>query len=1167
MSVELAIWLLGGFRARVGSRDVPAADWRPRAAALVKLLALAPEHRLHREVLIERLWPDLESEAASNNLHRTLYLARRTLEPDLRPGQSPSFLLLRDDLVALSPSAPVQTDVDAFRRAASRARDTRDPADYRAALEQYGGDLLPEDRFADWAAISRDELRDLWLSLHVELAHQYERTGRFSAAIDTLRGALAADVAHEPAHVGLMRAYALSGDRHAALRQYQALRDALRQELAAKPDVASHRLYQDLLAHRFPPRAPVSAESAATAAPAPPAASPASAAPATNLPTPISSFIGRTAEIAEIRELLAETRLLTLTGAGGTGKTRLALRVAAEVAPRYPAGAWLVELADLVDPGLVAATAATVLGLPDDGARPPLDRLREHLRSGTTLLVLDNCEHLIAACVDLVAALLSACPNLTVLATSREALGLIGELAWHVPSLDLPPAHGSLTPDEALRFDAVRLFVERARLSRPGFRPGPENLAAVLQICRRLDGIPLAIELAAVRVKMLGVEQIAAKLDDALSVLTEGSRAALPRQRTLRAAFDWSYVLLNEAEQVLFRRLAVFNGGWSLDAAEGVAGDLAVLDLLTSLVDKSLVIAEVSSGVARYRFLEVVRQYAAEKLRAAGEEATLRRRHARWYAAFAGEAEAKLTGPEQGVVQERLEVEHDNLRAALSWAIEHGDPECGLRLGESLWQFWHQRGHLGEGARWLTGVLSLADDLPSNLAGSYANALNGAATLTFLLGDNARAIELYEKGIQVRREVGPTARTAAMLNNLSMVCQYTGDGARAQKLSEEALDLARGAGDQRVLGVSFTNLGILAKDQGQFERAAALIEQGLTIFRTIGDRRGAADLLNSLAGVALERGDYDRAIAQAEESLAIRRELGDQLGTSETLQTIGLAANQLGDDERASLVLEEVLRLSRELGDNWGIAVALGGLAELTLRRQDLDGAAKQGQESLALQRQLAYKQGVAGALLTLGKVALARGEDGDARRSYAESFDLAVETKNQRGLVAGLMGLAALAAMRGSGARAARLLGAAEAVGAAAGLTLGPVARAEREQTIQRARQGQTERELRSNWNAGRALPFDAALNEARSLVQWLTAGPVPPDAAAPDLWDRLSAREREIALLIAQGLTNRQIAATIGVAERTADTHVGAILKKLQITSRTQVADLRPADPLLPG
>ena len=628
----LVVHLLGGFHVAVGSRTIPDKEWRLRKArSLTKLLALAPGHQLHREQLLELLWPELSPSEAAHNLHQTLYMARRTLQPGARKPDR--FLLLHEESIDLAPDGPLWIDLEAFESAAAVARRRKDVESYRAALDLYGGDLLPEDRYEDWAARRREGLRQEHQGLLMELALLYETQAQYDLAIETLQQALVVDPAQEEVHRALMRVYALSGRRQQAVRQYQVLREVLRNEVDAGPEPETERLYQQIVAGAIaalePPHIPHAPDTSLPILPAPRKREAAGADgmhAAYNLPSPLASFVGRESELAEMTRRMALTRLLTLVGAGGCGKTRLALQVAwaAHNSGTFPDGVWFVTLEALGEPSQVPHEVASILRIvePADGSLS--DALVTQLRTRKMLLVLDNCEHLIESCADLAATLLRACPEVHILATSREPLRILGELSWRVPSLSLPDGEHQTSPEALLRSDAVRLFVERAMAVSPAFVLTAQNGPLVARICARLEGIPLALELAAARLSSLSVEQIATRLDDVFRLLTGGSRAALPRQQTLRALMDWSYDLLPYVEQALFCELSVFVGGFTLEAAEAVcsagAGSISsVVDGLFELVNKSLVLCEPDGDGVRYRMLQTVRLYAEGKLAALGQ--------------------------------------------------------------------------------------------------------------------------------------------------------------------------------------------------------------------------------------------------------------------------------------------------------------------------------------------------------------------------------------------------------------------------------------------------------------------------------------------------------------------------------------------------------------------
>jgi DNA-binding SARP family transcriptional activator len=517
------VWLLGGFRVSVEARSI---RWRRRkAGSLIKLLALARGHRMHREQVMELLWPELDGKSQANNLHHTLYFARKALDP-APAGEASRQLTLGDGVLSLCPDGPLWVDVEVFEDAARTARLTREPAAYRAAIELYAGELLPEDRYEAWTEKRREELRQLYLELLVELAGLYEQREEYEPAIEALRRAVAEERANEEAHAGLIRLYALSGRRAESLGQYGRLRKVLSEEFGIEPGDSTRRLYEEIRAGRLPV-APALPEDKPSKKPLDSARH--------NLPAALSSFVGREREIPEVRRALSMTRLLTLTGTGGCGKTRLALEVARDLVGAYPGGVWLVELAPLSEDALVPQAVAGALGVREQPGRSPEDALADHLKSRDLLLILDNCEHFVDATARLTDALLRACPKLRVLATSREPLGVSGEMVWTVPPLSLPDADAQPTAERLMQTEAVRLFVERARSRLPRFELNEENAAAVAAVCRKLDGIPLAIELAAARIGALAVEQVVQRLENSLGLLTGGARMLDPRHRTMRA--------------------------------------------------------------------------------------------------------------------------------------------------------------------------------------------------------------------------------------------------------------------------------------------------------------------------------------------------------------------------------------------------------------------------------------------------------------------------------------------------------------------------------------------------------------------------------------------------------------------------------------------------------
>ena len=769
----------------------------------------------------------------------------------------------------------------------------------------------------------------------------------------------------------------------------------------------------------------------------------------TNLPIQLTSFIGRDKEVEAVKSLLAKTRILTLTGSGGAGKTRLALQVAAELVEEYTDGVWLVELAALSDPALVPQQVATALGLREEPGRTLIQTVTDYLLSRSVLLVLDNCEHLLPACTDLTETLLRSCPHVRILTTSREALRLTGEQVYRVPSLPAPDL-ASLPTEETERavlvseYDAVRLFVERARLQRPEFVLTGHNAEAVASVCSRLEGIPLAIEFAAARVRLLSVAEIDAGLEDRFELLTGGSRTALPRQQTLRAAMDWSYDLLTGQERLLLSRLSVFAGGWTLEAARKVCGDRSlpvgmVLDVLSGLVDKSLVVAETQGGSSRYRLLETVRQYGRERLTQSEEDREIWKRHLDFFLGLAEEAEPQLTGSEQEVWLARLEAEHDNLRAALSWCqTEEAGAEAGLRLAGALWRFWMVRGYLGMGRAYLGEAL--AREGAAGRTALRAKALNGAGNLAFNQGDYETARLLYEESLSIRRELGDKQGIALSLNGLGIVAYLQGDYSSSRALYEESLSIRRELKDTWGIAASLHNLGNVAYLQGDYEAAKALYEESLSLHRELEDRRGIADSLNNLGNVVCDQCDYSEARALQEESLSIRRGLGDKRGIAVSLGNLGNVASLQGDYEAARVLHGESLAIHRELGD----------------------------------------KQGIAYSLNNLGNAACYQGNYGETRILFEESLSIFREMGDKRGIAYSLEAFATLAGAEGRPERAARFLATAEALRESIGSPLTPSERAQYDRNLAAVREALTEEAFSVAWSSGQAVPVEQAMEYA---------------------------------------------------------------------------------------
>jgi len=737
-----------------------------------------------------------------------------------------------------------------------------------------------------------------------------------------------------------------------------------------------------------------------------------------NLPRQLTTFIGREREIAEAKRLLAETHLLTITGPGGSGKTRLSLEIGARLLSEYPDGVWLVEFAHLADPARVPQVLATALSVREEADRPLLVTLVDHLRPKRVLLLLDNCEHLIDACAGLADTLLRGCPEVKILPSSREALGLTGEVVFRVPPLSLPDSRLVPALERLAEYEAVRLFVDRAIAVKPDFTLTDDTAAAVVQICRRLDGIPLAIELAAARVRTLSVQQITAHLDERFRLLTGGSRTALPRHQTLRGLIDWSYGLLSEAERELFRRVSVFVGGWTLEASVAVCAGVDVdrydiVELLGRLVDKSLCLIDGEGSDPRYRLLETIRQYGFEKLAETSEGQVVRARHRDFYLGFAEDAEPRLQGPEQVAWLQRLEADHDNLRAALRWSLDCDETEAALRLGSALSLFWDTHGYVREGREWLDELLAHARERPTSTVTTrraLGKVLDAASRTRARWSEFPQATEFLTQGLAVWRELGDKRGIAEALNNLAVGATQSGDRVRARVLVAESLALFRELSDKRGTAHALNNLAEILRGEGDLPGARALFEESVPLFEAIEERRGLSHALDNLGGILTAQGDYGPAEALYSRSRRLAEELGDNHAVATALRSLGGVAHHRGDHERARSFYEDSVARFREMGDGFCLAKSLIGYALTSHEMGDHEQARVLGDQGLALLREAGAKGELAPRLGQLGAAALAHGDVARAARFFEQSLALYSETHDQQGIATSREGLARVA-------------------------------------------------------------------------------------------------------------------------------------------------------------
>ena len=938
---DVRLTLLGGFAATVDGVAVPDSAWRlKKARELVKLLALARDHRLHREQAMDVLWRDLAPAAAANNLHQAVHVARRALDP--------AAIESRDGALYLT----AEVDVDEFEQAAVHARREETATAFRAALDVYAGELLPENRYDDWVEGRRDEL-----------------------------AAIALELEHEVAGLGSGRTFAL--------------------------------------------------------------------------PTDASSFIGRSRELSELRSLLGRTRLLTLAGTGGVGKTRLALELARGAEASFESGAVLVELGALADPRLVTEAVAAALDVRALAAQDLGDAVTDFLASRSLLLVLDNCEHVLAETAALADRLLRAVRGLTILATSREPLRVSGEVVFRVPSLDIPDPERALPTDSLLRYESVSLFVARAAAAAPGFELDDEVAEDVARICLRLDGLPLALELAAGRLGALSVSAIAERLDDRFRILRHGSHAAPTRQQTLVATLQWSHDLLQPDEAVLFRRLAIFAGGFELEPVEQVcvgAGldGAGAADALARLAEKSLVVVEESGRGRRYRLLETVRMYARERLVEAGEERTVADLHARWALALAEQERGAL----------RLDPEAPNLRAGLSTLLGRR-PEDALRLCVALLPFWLRRIELEEAKRQFAAAL---DAVPETTP-LRARALLAAAAINFRAGTLQPGIAMAESAHAVALEIGDRKlewRALQFLGEFGIAADAVEDAA---PWLEQALELARREGFAAFEAIGVHSLAVARWIGGDLPGADRLLTDSIERFlaregsedtipsplsiaeiRTaqpagqIAVRHVFEDTLQPLveiscaaaasyalanqAGIARVRGDLDRAQVLLDESASRFEAAADEAGLATVLVRrayLAIVEDELGD---ARVHLEAALELRDGLNDRRGRGLVLAGLGLVETAAGNFDAAESCLAESLDIFRRAGDRWGLASTLWRTADLAFARGRVDDAEAALREALTVLGATRRERWIASTLAGLAEVALLRGDLEEAATLLG-----------------------------------------------------------------------------------------------------------------------------------------------
>jgi predicted ATPase/DNA-binding SARP family transcriptional activator len=960
MNAPLTICLLGPFAVQIDGSPLPPLRSR-KGQWLLALLALRADRDVPRDWLAGLLWPESEQADALRSLRQSLNDLRRAFGTHAYRLHSPDTrtlrLLLDDAFVDVGEfdAAIAQDDIPALQE----------------AVTLYRGTLL-EGCTEPWVVAEREQREQAYLRALATLAAHATQRGDHAAAVRTLRLVVSADPLDEVSQRALMQALAAEGDYAAAVLVYRELRLQLRRELNIDPDPQTTALFDTLrdqarqaaeksrvsgvgcrVSEKDGERQEATGESGEatsdTRHPTP-----------DTLPAPSTSFVGRETALREIGRSLRNARLVTLVGVGGIGKTRLAIEAAREQQEDYPDGIWFAEVTSLTEAVQIPVALANVLQVQETPGRTLLENVLAFLSDRSLLLVLDNCEHLLTGCAEVALTLLQACPRLSLLVTSRHPLGVAGEAICRVSPLELPESaetgarekEESSAPAELLQYAGIRLFVERAQAVQPRFAITEQNATAVADLCRHLDGLPLALELAAALVNALSVEDLVVRLANPLRLRSREDAERPERQRSLQATLDLSYALLSDTERALLRRIAVFTGGCTLEAVERVCADedLSEEDIwiaLAQLTDKTLIRAEEDGrGRSRYRLLETIREYGRKQLREQREEENLRLRHRYYFLAFAEEAAPHVVSSDQAEWLERLAAEHSNLRAALQWSVEG---TMRVRLAAALWRYWDIRGHWQEGRGWLEKALSQMTP-PTR---ERALASQGAGALAWRQGDYDAAQQHYEASLETARAINDPQRIAAALHSLGILSMTQDKNAAARAFFEECLAIFRGLEDRRGIASTLANLGLVTTYEKDFPAARAFMEESLTLHRERGDPHGVATGLGCLGYLTLQQEDYAAARTYLEEALTIQRELGDRREISFLLSNLGQVYGAAGDHATALAVSEESLTIVREMGDPMGEAGARINLAHLARKRGDVAEARRLYQETLALAREL----------------------------------------------------------------------------------------------------------------------------------------------------------------------------------------------------------------------
>lgn len=1050
MAAPLTIGLFGPMRVLVGDQPLPPVRSR-KALWLLALLTLRHGRPVAREWLASTLWPDADLSVAFTNLRPVMWELRRALGDQAFRLQSPDRVTVILDLEG--------ADVDLAQFDALVRKGTLEALE--SALNLYRGPLL-EGCPEEWAPQERGSREQDCIQALQLLAETAVASGDYPKAADSYQRLITLDPWRDAPRRGLMNALAKSGDVNAALQVYRNFANLLRGETGLAPDDQTTALYTRLRAQARQRPAPI--EAAKTAAEA------AEVKVSGYLPHALTPLFGREDERLEVAGLLRNRRLVTLLGPGGIGKTRLAMSIAQETVGEYAGGVWLVALENLSDERLVAGQILATLGVREEAEADPMKSLLHHLRNSTALLVLDNCEHLLGTVVRVCAELLRECGRLRILATSRETLGMMGEKVYAVPALAVPDAnglpHGAATRLRVLQsYEGVQLFVDRAQTVNAGFELNGENAIPVARICERLEGVPLAIEFAAARLKALTLEQVGERLDDHLRLLCTGNRSAVSRQQTLRATLDWSYALLTETERLLLQRLSVFTGGWTLEAAERVAAgngleEADISELHTALTDKSMIRFDEPTG--RFRLLETVRQYAAEKL---GNESEIAMKHRAWALELALAAEGGMKGPDQGRWLDRLESERSNLRTAL--ASCERDPRTGLLLAGSLWRFWYIRGPHSEGSEQME--LALARECEDEAA--RAKALYGWGCLAYCRTDQPLARRCLHETLEIQRRLGNALAVAEALNVLGNIEAAQSSVELARSFYEASLQIRRDLGNKPDIALVLHNFGAYTHSICQFDVADRYLAESLAIYQEVGDESGIGWCLILRSWVCERRADYASAQAQVDESFRLFTKMGDKRGVAWTSYLRARLDFWRGDYDHAEVLAQNGLDLFTQVGDHDGMANCMMVFAFRGYERGEYEPAKGHVERAILGFEKAGSRYGLALALSEMGRLEMAMGETRQAREHREEALRIRFEISDLLGAADTLDGLADVERAQGDLPRAASLLGLADSIRAEIGGVLPPCRQQHRNQMLSQTRMAMGNPLFSEHYDWGRSL------------------------------------------------------------------------------------------------